>query len=174
MLISIALTAMMNLVVISKKLLFDAQDYTKANSLTQEGIEMAKHQRDIGCSFSNIKTFIDAGSNRFVIKSDTDATTDESIREFADNGSKVPNQIDGFNGFERNIYAYDMGSDGFSTGAFSSIASGFQNDGNCNTAADYDCRDKYYYVRVEVTWTSQDGSSKKLSTAGIISKETPE
>jgi len=70
--IMISLTVVMNLVMVSKNLLEVSEIQTKANSLANQGVEIVRHQRDLGCGFSKVKAYLEDGQPKeyFAIQGD--------------------------------------------------------------------------------------------------------
>ncbi len=163
--IGISLAAMMSLTVATKNLVYNSSDITKANTLAEEGIEIARHQRDIGCSFSSISSSVASGTTNFVIKGDTESTNDETIQT-----TGTPNKISNFDNFSRNITIQNLSSllssDPIITG------SNFQTGSDCGQTPispnDYDCTDRYYYITVTVTGPNSDVTT---SVSTIMSKQ---
>lgn len=160
--LSVIMAAMMSIVISSRNLLYQSVDQTRATTLAQEGMEIAMHQRDVGCSFANIT---DASgsliSTTFIIKGDTVGSNDETIQT-----TGTPNNIPNASGFWRYIIIEEM------TGNHSDIdlTSFNTNVLQCSDPTqDYDCPIKYYAVRVDIHKGS--GSGPIVSRARtIISK----
>ncbi len=162
-LIGISLAAMMSLTVATKNLLYNSSDITKANTLAEEGIEIARHQRDIGCSFSSISSSVASGTTNFVIKGDTESTNDETIQT-----TGTPNKISNFDNFSRNITIQNLSDAPASVLQDGSGNPYFQTGSDCGTDNDYDCTDKYYYITVTVTGPNNDVTT---SASTIMSKQ---
>lgn len=160
--IGIILAAMMNMVLASKNLLAISEDKTKATALAQQGIEIARHQRDIGCSFSNITN--PDGSLKpgpFIIKGDTNETDDETIQN-----TGVPGNILNASGFSRYIIIEELTSN--TSGIGNTVGTdGFTDTSLCSDPnQNYDCASKYYAVRVDIH--KGDGSGPIISQARTI------
>ncbi|RJO62021.1 hypothetical protein C4544_00775 [candidate division WS5 bacterium] len=164
--IGIILTGMMIMVLASKNLLYTSEEKTIATALAQQGIDIARHQRDIGCSFSNIiNSDGSLKTGPFVIEGDTNGTEDEDIVPY---GSSDPNNIKDNSGFARFVIIEELASN---TSDISTV--GFQNDlndGKCDQtpmdSGDYDCTDKYYAIRVDIH--KDNGSGPIVSQARTI------
>lgn len=173
--VGISLVAMMTLVMGSRNLLFSSQDSTKATGLAQEGIEIVRHQKDIGCSFTDI-TNADGTlkSDTFVIEGDTNKNpSDEKI--IVGVADQTVKNIKNFSDFKRSITIRNLNDPIFQSDPnYNNIIpnSGFQNDAvKCGKTPidpdDYDCTDQYYYMTVTVD--GPNGSHSDVST--IISKQ---
>lgn len=164
--IGIISASMMGMLMASKNLLYQSEDKTKATALSQEGIEIVRHQRDIGCSFSNIvnPTSGELVSNNFVILGDTNGGNMEDL--FEDSVGE-PTQIRNFDGFSRYIIIKELAdaSDEMDIAGFNTDAT------QCsNIDTNYDCLDKYYFVRVDIH--KGDGSGPIVSQSRtILSKQ---
>lgn len=148
-------SAIMMLTVNVKNLTYSAQDTTKATALAQDGIEIIRSNRNIGCNFANLVA--DTATSCHAIKSDTVGSGDP------DNGSNqvIPitgvacaeagNRIDNFSGFNRVVYLYEL----------SVVGPSWADDpGNA-----FDNIDKYYYAKVVVSWKDSTGpKSTEIST----------
>jgi len=167
-LLTVVLVAIMSVSNASRNLLFASQDQTKATTLAQEGVEIVQHQRDIGCSFNNIKTTDGTGelqSNIWYIKGD-DGTNDETLittpPTFWTGGN--------FKGFSRTIKIYDLKNsttdDVDDEVGNDILLNDFQPDTG-NPANNYDTKDKYYFIKVKVT--GPNGVTSTVSS--IISKQ---
>jgi type II secretory pathway pseudopilin PulG len=155
--IGITLVAMMSIMSASRNLLYASEDQTKATALAQEAIEIAKHQRDIGCSFDNIKDDIASGTIDFIIKGDTEGSNDETLQT-----SGTPSNIKDFDKFSRYIIIEDLSSNsiGIDTSSFNTNAV------KCSDPnEDYDCLDKYYAIRIDVY---KDGDPNPISQVETI------
>lgn len=154
----IATSAAMTVVVSSKNLLYMAEGQTKATALAQEGIEIVRNNRNVGCAFNDLTTPPktandpgDPGASCHAIKSDTDNTSDNSIIVPTD-CTAASSQIENYSGFNRVVYLYDL-----SNAAFNGWATGF--------GSGFDAKDKYYNIVVKVTWIDKTGSrSTEIST----------
>ena len=157
--IGMTVTALMSLVVGTKLLLKQSQITTKATALAQEGIEVVRHQRDIGCSFSNIKTNIGTlRSNSFVIQGDTvDESPPGSMPDESLILSGTTNRIENFTDFRRKIQIYELSDSQYDSP--NPIGSQFQPP---------DSRSKYYFLRVIIT-NASDVEITRVET--IMSKE---
>ncbi len=164
--LGITMAAIMSMVISSKNLLYQSEAQTEATTLAQEGIGIVQHQRDIGCSFSNITTngVLNGanGGSDFVVKGDLLNETGEDL--VAGSITSATN-IDGngkttqFVGFERGIEIQELSalaSNQVVTG------SGFQASG-----INYDIIDDYYYITVTVN--GPNNAKSEIST--IISKK---
>ena len=186
-LIGISLAAMMSLTVATKNLLYNSSDITKANTLAEEGIEIARHQRDLGCSFSDLPICADSTNcvsgttNDFVIDGDTNHTPDdEKVVNAGSVGSS--NEIgstgdDAFKNFTRtltikNLNDSSINSDIIQDNSTSPATPYFQNDSSCNknpiSSDDIDCTNRYYYITVTVTGPNSDVTT---SASTIMSKQ---
>ena len=162
--IGVVLVAMMSMVMASKNLLYASEDQTKATALAQEAIEIVMHQRDIGCSFSNItKADGSLKTGPFVIKGDTEGSNDETLLN-----TGTPETIPNFDGFARLIYIEELSSSPNITGI---DTSSFNNKpAQCiNSDQDYDCVTSYYAIMVDI---HKGGSSGPIisQVKTIISK----
>lgn len=149
--LGIIMTAIMSITVASKNLLYQSEDQTKATALAQQGIEIVKHQKDIGCAFSTIKTKVDGGMNTFYIKGDTDGGTDPTNDEnLQTTGSS--NNIKNFPDFTRTISIYNLsnlsGADPIDLTDVN--RSQFQPVGCGSADTSYDCIGQYYLLKVKV------------------------
>ncbi|MEK7447245.1 MAG: prepilin-type N-terminal cleavage/methylation domain-containing protein [Patescibacteria group bacterium] len=165
--IGIISASMMGMLMASKNLLYQSEDKTKATTLSQEGIEIVRHQRDIGCSFSNIvnPTSGELISNDWIIWGDLNGGNMEDL--FANWGDE-PNQIRNFDGFSRYITIKeltDITSDEMDLVGFNT------NSEECSDVdKNYDCLDKYYFVRVDVHKGDRSGPIVSQSKT-ILSKQ---
>lgn len=167
-LIAFALASIIGIAMASKNILYLSQDNTKATTLAQEGIEIARHQRDIDCPFSQIALQVTGGTHDFVIRSDTVTAVsdpvgnqDESVIPGSGNGIL----IDNYPGFSRQITIYDMGDSSF---PYNQIIS---NSNFSSGSGDYDTTDQYYYITVSVTWSDSSGHPQEVVVSNIISKQ---
>ena len=165
--LGVVLVAIMSIVIASRTLLYTSEDQTKATALAQEGIEIARHQRDIGCSFDNITD--DSGNlvaNTWHITSDTVSSGSDDTNEAlttTGSGDKIQN----FDNFTRTIEIRDLADSQFdSMNSGGTQDSHFQSGANCGTDNDYDCRDKYYFIKVVI----QKNSVNLSETSTIMSK----
>jgi type II secretory pathway pseudopilin PulG len=144
-------TAVMLLTLNSRNLLYSAEDTSKATALAQEGIEIVKHNRGMGCQFNDLVP--DTGSSYHVIESDVyDSGVGDSSNEIkAGAGLPEPSNINGYNGFVRKIYLRDLSGEAWNVDLF----------GDEGT---FDGKDKYYYVRVEITKPGSTMETEAVST----------
>lgn len=163
--LGIVMTAIMSITVASKNLLYRSEDQTKATTLAQQGIEIVKHQRDIGCSFSNIKNSNGTLKNTmFVINGDTNSSDDETLHPLGTPPGS-PYYINKFPGFQRQVYIYEL-KDVIADDSADVGVSGFQSGAACGSIdTDYDCTNRYYLIKVEVK-----KGSMILNTKTIMSK----
>lgn len=173
--ISVVLTSLMSLVIASRNLLYQSEKYTNATSLAREGLEIAKHQRDIGCAFSTIKGSVAGGTSSFVIKGDTEIETggalpDETLQP--GNWTNATQIGGGFENYRRHFEIWDLSNvnpNAPTPGQSYINDSGFQT-GSCSlgSSANYDCTNRYYFIRVIIT----DKTGQEISrTETIMSKE---
>jgi len=153
--------AVMAITIGSKNLLYDADNSTKATELAQEGMEIIKNNRSIGCSFNDLAPDIPTNPNGscHAIESDTVSDTDakntsNKVISFINcSGASSPNQISQFPGFSRVIYLYDLDNPSMDW------------VGSANFNSTNDARNKYYYAKVKVSWIDRSGSrSMEIST----------
>lgn len=145
--IGVVLTAMMVMVMSSKNLLYTSEEKTVATALAQQGMDIARHQRDIGCSFSNIiNTDGSLRTGPFIIEGDTNGTEDEDV---VPKGTSEPNIIKDNSGFARiiNIQELDGNSLDLDTSSFLCA----------DTVKRHDCADSYYAIRVDIHKGSSSG-----------------
>jgi type II secretory pathway pseudopilin PulG len=151
-------TAAMTVVVSSKNLIYMSEGQTKATALAQEGIEIVRNNRNVGCDFNSLSAEPSATSCHVVWSDMVDNTsadnTKNNVKPISDFAGKVcadANQIDGFSGFTRTIYLKDLSTETWLTNA------GFNST--------YDARSKYFYITVKVSWTDKTGPrSTEIST----------
>jgi len=170
-------TSMLTVVVASKTILYNSDDRTKATFLVQEGIEMARHQRDINCKFQTVAEDVSAGQNDFAVTSDmydsgNALNNDNKIVPNPD-FAITPDKIDNYDGnpvFSREIRIYDLE-------AFYNANSGnpdyqWIKENFPDTAPGFDQKSKYYIIEVEIFWEDRyTGATSSLESSSIMSKE---
>lgn len=151
--LAIVMSAMMSIAFGARNLVNRSEDQTKATALAQEAIEIARHQRDVGCSFNDIKNSDGSlkGTN-FIIEGDkpTGAETEKLI---LGNISETTD-IDEFPDFRRYIEIKELSDTEFTNLGMDACGTG-ANDScfevtDCNSQNNFDCRTKYYMLKAVV------------------------
>lgn len=169
--ISVSLMGIMNMVMSSKKLIFEANDNATANSLAQEGIDTARHQREIGCSFRDVKLVVEADMTpqgaKFAIEGDTfpdGNALNNSMKLITYPVAGSANQISGIGTkFTREIWIAKLGN---LAGSTPDPTVSFPS----NVANTFDTSANYYYMTVKMTWTNLFGDNKNYTVSTIIIK----
>jgi len=152
--IGATVTAMMSLVVATKNILYQSTVTTKANALAQEGAEIVRHQRDIGCGFNNVLSKLTASNHNVVIKGDIQPGSSEDLQLKV--AGDVPNQIDNFStDFKRDIIIYKLNDSGLSSSAYTSELTNNTDSSNAictdgDLSNDYDCASNYALIVVQI------------------------
>lgn len=158
----ITTTAAMTVVIASKNLLYMSEGQTKATALAQEGIEIVRNNRNVGCAFNDLTTPPKSADDPtqpttscHFINRDTGGADDTIIPKpvfvSCDNGGSSLGS--NFSGFNRVIYLYSLDNAAFDGWAATGFGSGF------------DARSQYYNIKVKVSWIDKTGSrSTEIST----------
>lgn len=159
--ISIVMISLFRLFTFSLNLLYESQDRAMAHSLAEEGLEIVKHQRYLGCEFDNI---VDEGVNTFtspenffVIEEDLTGTA-QSLKKYTIDNVPAFN-ISGYpQGTKRKIYLYSL------TDAINQYS--FLN--NHDKAGE--SNDDYYFVKAKIEWVNKAGSGQSYELSTIMLK----
>ncbi len=153
--IAVVVVAVMMPVLASRGLLYNSEDVTKATSLAEQGLEIIKNNRDIGCQFDAINPGNSGGT--YDIYGDLhnqrlDNSSAEQLVQDTGLSQQIYSSNSEYTGFTRKITLTSLDNVSFNPGTFGGIPSDT-----------FDTKDQYYYVEVQV---SKNGSS--LSTVSTI------
>lgn len=168
--VAVVSISMLSVVTATKNLLYNAEDKTKANSLAQEGIEIAREKRNEGCDFLNLpandysKKDDPDNPDYYIVESDTNnGPTDSSLIKYdPSNPGKDGNKINGFPGYERKIYLWPIDT----------LSSQYKLMKENFGSQTFDRAENYYLVSVEISWPSRySGTMEKYTVSTIMVKK---
>ena len=164
---AVVVVAVMIPILASRGLLYNSENVTEATSLAEQGLEIVKNNRDIGCKFNDLGsgTYVIAGdvSRKLPLNSAANIAANETLVSYAGQKINIYSPNNEYQGFTRKIYLDKLSEPQFNNWADPPTSNNF---GSLNNS--FDSRDKYYYVKVEVSKSGSFMPPVDISTIMLI------
>ncbi len=157
---AVVVVAVMIPILASRGLLYNSENVTEATSLAEQGLEIVKNNRDIGCQFNDLTP------GMYVIAGDVspglplNSAANETLVSYTNQTLGIYSPNNEYQGFTRKIYLNNLSNVNWADPPTSN------NFGSLNNS--FDSRDKYYYVKVEVSKSGSSMPPVDISTIMLI------